>query len=161
MTRPLAKISMYAAKKEESGTLVISNVSMLAGGTRQYAYLFDQSDASKIESIAPRANDRSLFAGSLDVQKFFMSDADKENSARYETVFTDAYLPEVPFDGGNPKSVILNVAYSGGYGSVAVTGLVNMPVIERNVHYTFYFQKYNQHQFQQIQFLVLGKDPNQ
>ena len=138
LTRPLAKISMYAAKKEESGTLVISNVSMLAGGTRQYAYLFDQSDASKIESIAPRANDRSLFAGSLEVQKFFMSDADKENSARYETVFSDAYLPEVPFDGGNPKSVILNVAYSGGYGSVAVTGLVNMPEIERNVHYKVY-----------------------
>ena len=138
LTRPLAKISMYAAKKEESSLLVISDVTMLAGGTRQYAYLYDQADFSKVESIGPRANARNLFSGYQTVGKFLTSEADRENPSRYEAVFTDAYLPEVPFDGGTPESVILNVSYSGGYGATAGTGMVNMPKIERNVHYKVY-----------------------
>ena len=138
MSRPLAKISLFAAKKEQSGNLVVSDVTMLAGGTRQYAYLYDQADILKLESIASRANDRNLFSGTLNVEKYLDSEADMQNTSKYEPVFADAYLPEVPFDGGDSKSVILKVAYSGGYGSVANIATVDMPKIERNVHYKVY-----------------------
>ena len=138
LSKPLAKISLYAAKKEQSSTLIINDVTMLAGGTRQYAYLYKQTDASKVEAIPSRANDRNLFSGSLAVQSFFTSPADKEDETRYEQVFSDAYLPEVPFDGGDLRSVVLNIAHSGGYGSSTSNSLVEMPKIERDVHYKLY-----------------------
>ena len=118
--------------------MVINDVTMLAGGTRQYAYLYDQADASRIENIGSRANNRSLFSGSLTISKYFTSESDKDDHSKYDAVFTDAYLPEVPFDGGHAKSVILDISYSGGYASVAGKGIVNMPKIERNVHYKVY-----------------------
>ena len=139
LERPLAKISLYASKKEESGSLVISDVTMLQGGTRQYAYLFKQSDASVIENIPSRAiGDRNLFSGSRTIQSFLVAPDQKEDQSRYEAVFTDAYLPEVPFADGDPRSVILSLAYSGGEGSMANNGVLNMPAIERNVHYKIF-----------------------
>lgn len=138
LSKPLAKISLYASKKEQSSTLIINDVTMLAGGTRQYAYLYQQADASKVEAIPSRANDRNLFSGSMTVQRYLSSVSEKEDETKYEAVFTDAYLPEVPFDGGDLRSVILNIAHSGGYGSSATNSIIEMPKIERDVHYKLY-----------------------
>ena len=138
LSKPLAKISLYAAKKEQSSTLVINDVTMLAGGTRQYAYLYQQADASKVEAIPSRANDRNLFSGSKTVQSYFTSASDKEDESKYEAIFTDAYLPEVPFDGGDLKSVILNIAHSGGFASSATNSIVEMPKIDRDAHYKIF-----------------------
>lgn len=138
LSKPLAKISLYAAKKEQNSTLIINDVTMLSGGTRQYAYLYLPADASKVEVIPSRANDRSLFSGSQAIQSYFTSAADKQDESRYEAVFTNAYLPEVPFDGGDIRSVILNIAHSGGYGSSSTNSIINMPKIERDIHYKLY-----------------------
>lgn len=139
LERALAKISLYASKKEESASLVISDVTMLQGGTRQYAYLFKPSDASLIENIPSRtAGDRNLFSGSRKINSFLVAPDQKEDQSRYEAVFTDAYLPEVPFANGDPRSVILNIAYSAGEGTMANNGVLNMPAVERNVHYKLY-----------------------
>jgi hypothetical protein len=139
LERPLAKISLYASKKEESASLVISDVTMLQGGTRQYAYLFKPSDASLIENIPSRtAGDRNLFSGSRKINSFLVDPDQKEDQSRYEAVFTDAYLPEVPFANGDPRSVILNIAYSAGEGTMANNGVLDMPAVERNVHYKLY-----------------------
>lgn len=137
LTRPLAKISLYASKKEASASLFISDVTMLAGGTRQYAYLFEP-DAATMQSVPSRANAKYLYSGSLEIQNFLASAADKQDASRYDAVFTDSYLPEVPFADGAERSVILNVAYSGGFGEIARNAIVNMPAIERNVHYKVY-----------------------
>ncbi len=139
LARPLAKMSVYAAKISE-GNLYIQDIRMLAKGTRMYGYLLPQSDET-LNVIPSRANDRPL-ASDITVSKVVSSPT--QNVADYEDITAGGiYLAEVPVGSENwstpvasdVRSSVLQITFSTGPGLPVRTTYVYMPRIERNKHY--------------------------
>lgn len=141
LVRPIAKLSVYAAKSDSSSPdIKINEVSMLAKGTRQYNYLLEQ-EASVLETIPSRLNDRDL----LEPEYVMVSSAytDKNDVSQYDQVGRQVYLSEVTYGssswdinaGDDVRSVVLHIEYSEGTGSEVRHGYVYMPQIQRNTHY--------------------------
>jgi len=141
LSRSLAKLSVYGAKPAGATTSPhILSVTMLASGTREYGYLFPQTD-DILNAVVSRANDRGLLSEPVSVAEL---SGDGTAAAHYTPVVTaPTYLPEVSV-GGTPaewavpaheRQVTLKVEYTLNDGGAVKTGFIYMPRIERNKHY--------------------------
>lgn len=142
LTRSLAKLSVYGAKPVgASSSPNIISVTILAPGTREYSYLYPQTEET-LNAVESRANNRDL---PLLDQKVFVNDINgAANSAgSYTPVMTaPTYLAEVTYGSsdwtmtsGNVREVVLRIEYSLTDGGELKTGFVYMPPIQRNKHY--------------------------
>ena len=143
LSRSLAKISLYAAKTQGAEiTPQIINATLLAAGTRQYSYLFEQED-DVLNNVASRPNDRDLLTSAVTVTKSVeLNSAASKDPAAFDVIFTNAYLPEVTYgssdcsvSSGNSREVVMRVEYALGTGGEVRAGYVYMPRINRNTHY--------------------------
>ena len=135
LTRPVAKVSFYAATETGAAAGVyINEIIMQSEGTRQYGYLLPQTEAVLKEIPAKGSNDVVFISSPVAITGTTSSNAD------YMPVFENEYLFEVPvgvasWDGFDPyinNYVKFDVEYTGG------EGRINMPPIERNTHYKIY-----------------------
>lgn len=141
LARPVAKLAVYAAKADaDTPDIRIREVKMLAKGTRQYNYLFEQ-ESSILSGIPSRLNDRDLLVPeSVTVSSAY---TDRNDISQYDPVGDPVYLSEVNVGasgwninpGDEVKSVVLLIEYSEGTGTDVKRGYVYMPVIERNSFY--------------------------
>lgn len=142
LTRSLAKLSVYGAKPAgATSSPNILSVTMLAAGTREYSYLYPQTEET-LNAIESRVNDRILPL--LDQKVVLNEIRGAANSAdSYTPVMTaPTYLPEVTYGSenwavtsGNEREVVLKIEYSLTEGGALKTGFVYMPPIQRNKHY--------------------------
>lgn len=141
LSRPLAKLSVYGAKPVGSTIEPqILSVSIPAQGTRDYNYLFPQTD-DVLNSIASRVNDRLLLSGKVSVPELT---GDGTAAGHYGSLVTaPTYLSEVAV-GGTPaewmtqvdeRQLALKVEYVLNPEGAVKTAFVYMPRIERNTHY--------------------------
>lgn len=152
LERSLAKLSIYAAKAEgASSTPQILNVELLAQGTREYSYLFPQTDAT-LDAVPHRANNRSISSVVTDVTSSIVKgSAAASDPAEYTEVVSGLYMPEVregvayddpsyrwntftgaPADAG--REAVLHIEYSLGAGQELKNAYVYLPKVERNHH---------------------------
>ena len=152
LERSLAKLSVYAAKVDGA----VSNpqillVELLASGTREYSYLFPQTN-TVLDGVHSRANNRTIASSTVNVtSSVTKGSADADNPENYTEVVTGAYLPEVregvsyddpsyrwdiftgaPADA--PRAAVLHVEYSLGPGQDLRHGYIYLPRVERNHH---------------------------
>ena len=132
LTRPIAKISFYAATElGEAAGVWIDDIFMRAGGTRQYGYLLPQTE-DVLKEIAPAGT---AVVDFLDSPSLIAGTSGSYDGYMY--VFTD-YFMEVPYGSAGwsvqntDNSVVFDITYTGG------TGSVYMPPIRRNTHYKVY-----------------------
>lgn len=143
LSRSLSKLSVYAAKEEGAASNPqILGISLLAGGTREYSYLFPQED-DILNAVPSRINNRSLFASTATISKAIdNSDAQaRADVANYDVVLTDVYMPEVVHgssewhtSSGNEREAVLHIEYTLGEGQELRNGYVYLPPITRNHH---------------------------
>lgn len=142
LTRSLAKLSVYGAKPAGASTSPnIISVTMLAGGTREYSYLYPQTDEI-LNAVPSQVNDRTF---PLLDQKVMLNEISgaANSAASYTPVMTaPAYLAEVTYGSmdwsvtsGNAREVSLKIEYSLSDGGELKTGYIYMPPIQRNKHY--------------------------
>lgn len=143
LSRSLAKVSIYGARAEESQPVPqIQSVTMLAGGTRQYSYLFPQSDEI-INSVPSRANGRTLISSAVSLPA--LKGTNLKTASNYTALMeSPVYLPEVTYgsdadhpdqSSGNDRAVVFQVDYRLKEAGETKTGYIYMPPIERNHHY--------------------------
>ena len=143
LSRSLAKLSVYAAKVEgATSNPQILSTTLLAGGTREYSYLFPQTEAT-LNAVPSRANNRSLFSSVATISKT-IADTDTEaraDVANYGEVFSGAYMPEVTYgsnewntSSGNDREAVLHIEYTLGEGQELRNAYVYLPRVERNHH---------------------------
>lgn len=142
LSRSLAKLSVYAAKiKDVSVMTQIHGVDLLAAGTREYSYLFPQSDAV-LNAVVSRTNDRVLLSSPVTVtDEIVKGSEDIQNPGSYTQVLTDVYLPEVTYgssawnvSSGNDREAVLHIRYTLGEDQEIRNGYVYLPRVERNLH---------------------------
>ena len=142
LQRPIAKLSLYGAKVSGmSSDPQILAVEFLSAGTRQYNYLFPQSDAT-LNAIPSRANNRQLLAGTVVVtEDIAKGDAATQNPANYTEVIANQYFSEmavgssswdVPSSSSNAG--ILRIEYSLGQGQQVKNNYIYLPALKRNHH---------------------------
>lgn len=143
LSRSLAKLSVYAAKSAGAvSTPQIMRITLLNGGTRHFSYLFEQ-DASTLDAITPRVNDRALSTSAVSVtNELTKGTPDMLDPSKYTPIMTGAYLSEVRegssvwnLSSGNPRAAVLNVEYTVAAGDAYRYANVFLPPIERNTHY--------------------------
>lgn len=153
LERSLAKISVYAARISGASMVPqVLGVELLAQGTREYSYLFPQSDAV-LDQVNPRMNNRVLSSSATDI----VSEVEKGSSAaaapeEYTMVVDGVYMPEVRvglayddpgydwsrFTGtaaDADRAAVMHVEYTLGAGQDRRNGYIYLPRIERNHHY--------------------------
>lgn len=143
LSRSLAKLSVYAAKVEgATSNPQILSTTLLAGGTREYSYLFPQTDET-LNAVPSRINNRSLFSSVATITKAISSaDTDaRANVANYDEVFGGVYMPEVAYGSsqwdatsGNEREAVLHIEYTLGEGQELRNAYVYLPRVERNHH---------------------------
>lgn len=142
LLRPIAKFSLYGAKVlGASNNPHILNVELLSAGTRQYNYLFPQSDAT-LNAIPPRANNRSLLSGSVTITEGIVKgDASAQNPDNYTSIVEGAYLSEVAVGSSSwntPSSSsnagVLRVEFAFDNGAQVKNEYIYLPPIQRNHH---------------------------
>ena len=140
--RPLAKLSVYAAKVQEATTNpLISKIDYLVGGTRQYNYLFEQSD-DVLNAIPTRANNRNLLSSNVSVTNGISSGSEEaKDPANYTEIAVGTYVAEVangatawdtPSDHDN--AAVLRIEYAAGQGEQIRNAYVYLPALQRNHH---------------------------
>lgn len=143
LSRSLAKISLYAAKTQGAETTPqIIKATLLAAGTRQYSYLFEQDD-EVLNNVISRPNDRDFLTSAVSVTKSVeLNSSSSKDPDAFDVIFTNAYLPEVTYgsndcsvSSGNSREVVMRVDYALGADGEVRTGYVYMPRINRNTHY--------------------------
>ena len=140
LSRSLAKISVYGAKPAELNTSPrILGVNMLNQGTREYSYLFEQTD-DVLNAVPSRVNNHILL--STPAQVGVISGEANDPASYTEVMTTPFYLPEVTYGSGswdlppdNVRAVVLHIEYALSDGGEARSAYVNMPRIYRNHHY--------------------------
>lgn len=141
LSRSLAKLSVYAAKTEgASVTPQILSVDLLANGTREYSYLFPQSE-EVLNAVVSRSVDRNLLDASVTVVDEVEKGTDAAlDPANYTPVFIGKYLPEVTYgssswnqSSGNDREAVLHVRFTVD-GVQTRNGYVYLPPVERNHH---------------------------
>lgn len=140
LSRSLAKISVYGAKPAGLNTSPrILGVNMLNQGTREYSYLFEQTD-DVLNAVPSRVNNHILLSTPAQVGE--INGADNDPASYTEVMTTPFYLPEVTYGSGswnlppdNVRAVVLHIEYALSDGGEARSAYVNMPRIYRNHHY--------------------------
>ena len=141
LSRSLAKLSVYAAKMQ--GTSVqpeILSVDLLANGTREYSYLFPQTEET-LNAVVSRQTNRTLLDAPVTVVNEVEKGSDEAlDPANYTTIFTGKYLPEVTYgssswnqSSGNDREAVLHVRFTFD-GAQIRNGYVYLPPVERNQH---------------------------
>ena len=142
LERPIAKLSVYAAKiAGTQSNPQISKVELLSGGTRQYNYLFPQNEEI-LGAIPSRANNRTLLNSVVTVNKEINKESSEVNNpASYSDVVIGPYLSEVSFGAtawdvpsGNDKAAALRVEYALGEGQEIKNAFIYLPKVQRNHH---------------------------
>ena len=152
LERSLAKLSVYAAKVEGAASSPeILSVDLLAKGTREYSYLFEQS-ADVLDAVLSRANNRQLLSSKMKVEKSVVKgSAAAEDPANYTAVVDGIYMPEVmeglQYDdpayrwntftgaaGDEDRAAVLFIRYSMGEGQDILPAYVYLPCVQRNHH---------------------------
>jgi hypothetical protein len=142
LSRPIAKLSLYGAKVSgATANPQIHKVEFLAGGTRQYNYLFPQ-DAALLDEIPSRANNRSMLESVVnDTDEVIKGDAMAQDPENYTVVVAGEYLSEVAVGAsawntpsGSDNAGELRIEYSLGEGHAVRNGFVYLPAIQRNHH---------------------------
>lgn len=143
LSRSLTKLSVFAAKVDgTANNPQILSTSLLAAGTREYSYLFPQSE-EVLNAVPSRANNRLLFSSTATVTKqIAKSDtAARENPNNYDQIFTGVYLPEVVYgsndwstSSGNEREAVLHIEYTLGEGHALRNAYVYLPPVQRNHH---------------------------
>ena len=142
LERPIAKLSVYAAKiTGAQSNPQISKVELLSGGTRQYNYLFPQNE-EVLGVISSRANNRTLLNSVVAVDKEIDKESGEANDpANYSDVVVGQYLSEVSFGAinwdvpsGNDKAAALRVEYALGEGQEIKNAFIYLPKVQRNHH---------------------------
>lgn len=143
LTRSLAKLSVYAAKVSgASSDPQIRSVRLLAAGTRQYGYLFDQEE-DVINAVPAGTNDRVLLSSAVTVtNEIAKGSAAADDPANYNEVLTGAYLNEITYGSDswniasdNVGAAVLHIEYTLGEGQELKNAYVYLPAIVRNTHY--------------------------
>lgn len=140
LSRSFAKISVYGAKPAGLRTSPrILSVEMLAKGTRQYGYIFEQTD-DVINAIPSRANNLVLLSTPVSVGE--LSGSADSPSSYTEVMTRPTYISEVAVgsdswnvDSGHDNAVVLKIDYVINDGGQTKTAHVYMPKIVRNHHY--------------------------
>lgn len=142
LERPIAKLSVYAAKAEGASTNpIISKVELLAEGTRQYNYLFAKS-LETINAIPSRSNNRVMLNASKEISKGVESGSEAaKEPANYNEVVTGQYLSEVGrgasawnMPSGYSNAAVLHVEYALGAGKEIQHAYIYLPEMKRNHH---------------------------
>lgn len=142
LSRPMAKIQIFAAKMDDASTVKINSVKMLAKGTRSSNYIFPATE-SLLQQLPPTDFDRTLLTDHT-VSNVVSKDNLTDQSS-YGKASEEEYIFEVPYGStsiqtpvdASVNSVVLEVNYS--YGdSPSKIGYVYMPAIERNNAYQVY-----------------------
>lgn len=142
LERPIAKLSVYAAKVEgTSSNPLISKVELQAEGTRQYNYLFAQ-DRETLNAIPSRSNNRTLLNSTVEVSKELESGTvAAKDPINYNEIVMGQYLSEVgcgasawnaPSEYSN--AAVLHVEYALGGGKEMRNAYVYLPEVKRNHH---------------------------
>lgn len=143
LSRSLAKLSVYAAKSAGAATTPqIMGITLLRGGTRHFSYLFEQ-EASVLDAVTPRVNDRALHSSAVSVtSELIKGTSDMQDPSKYTPIMTGAYLPEVregspdwKVSSGSEREAVLHVEYTVAAGEAYRYANVYLPPIERNTHY--------------------------
>jgi len=142
LERPIAKLSVYAAKTVGAvSTPQISGVELLNAGTRQYNYLFPQTD-DVLNSIPARANNRALLNTTVSVTKEVAKGSEAvENPANYSEVTVGNYLSEVAvgssawnISSGKTNEPVLHIEYALDAGAELKHAYIFLPEVQRNHH---------------------------
>ena len=142
LERPIAKLSVYAAKSTEADSNPkIHKVELLSGGTRQYNFLYPKSD-EVLYSIPSRANNRKLLETTITISKEVTKNTeDAESTASYDEVVLGQYLSEVPYGAtawntptNNEQAAILRIEYALGEGMEIKNAFIYLPKVQRNHH---------------------------
>lgn len=140
--RPIAKLSVYAAKVKNAGTNpLVSKVEFLAAGTRQYSYLFDM-ESEVLNAIPSRSNNRILSTTTVEVTKGVETGSEEaKNPENYNEVVKDQYLAEVACGASAwntpsaySNAAVLHVEYALGAGQEIKHAYVYLPELKRNHH---------------------------
>ena len=142
LERSIAKLSVYAAKVTGAeSTPQISKVELLAGGTRQYNYLYPQAE-DVLGAIPSRANNRTLLNAVVAVNKAITKgSSEAKDPANYSEVIVGTYLSEVSFGAtawdvpsGENKAAVLRIEYALGVGQEVKNAYIYLPKMQRNHH---------------------------
>ena len=142
LTRPVAKVSVYAAKTAgASADPQILGIELLAAGTRAYGYLFPQAEQT-LNAIPSRANDEILLSSAVAVTNgIAKSTSALQNPDNYTPVVGGKYLYEVTYGSeawnvtsGNANEAVFHIAYSLGEGQPRKDAYVYLPPVLRNKH---------------------------
>lgn len=148
LTRSLAKLSVYAAKAQGAATdPKILEVDLLNTGTRQYSYLFPQTE-TVLDAVPHRANDRMLLTDPVTISKEMeRGSSSAGDPSNYDVVVSGSYLPEVSsgyqvndpsykwnVSSGEDSEAVLYVEYVLGEGIEIQRRYVYLPRVERNDH---------------------------
>ena len=142
LTRPVAKVSVYAAKTEGASVdPQILGIELLAAGTRAYNYLFPQADQT-LNAIPSRANDDVLLSSAVAVTSgIAKSTSALQNPDNYTPVVGGKYLYEVTYgseawnvSSGNANEAVFHIEYSLGEGQPRKDAYVYLPPVLRNKH---------------------------
>ena len=142
LTRPVAKVSVYAAKTAgASADPQILGIELLAAGTRAYGYLFPQAEQT-LNAIPSRANDEILLSSAVAVTSgIAKSTSALQNPDNYTPVVGGKYLYEVTYGSeawnvtsGNANEAVFHIAYSLGEGQPRKDAYVYLPPLLRNKH---------------------------
>lgn len=142
LKRPFGKLGVFAAKSEgETGTLRVTGLTMLEEGTRARNYLMTPIP-DQLSGIGNSTGDISLpvVAGNVDAE--LKAGDDRTDILKYTPVLDAPFYPfENPWGNGGDwnipgseqKGHALKIDYE--FDGEARTGLVYLPVVERNHYY--------------------------
>lgn len=148
LTRSLAKLSIYAAKAPGAASdPQILSVQLLSSGTREYSYLFPQSEAV-LDAVPTRSNNRTLSDASVTISaEVAKGTLEAESAENYDPVVFGKYMPEVSagystgdpsyawnISSGEEKEAVLFFEYVLGEGQELNRRYVYLPRVERNTH---------------------------
>ena len=142
LERPITKLSVYAAKVTGAeSTPQISKVELLDGGTRQYNYLYPQTE-EVLAAIPSSDNNRILLNTVVQInQEVTKGSTEAKDPTNYNEQMVGVYLPEVSFGAttwdvpsGNNKAAVLRVEYALGAGQEIRNAFIYLPKLQRNHH---------------------------
>ena len=115
--RPLAKLSVYAAKAQGTVAAKVHSVSYLKAGCRQYMYYLPADDLT-LAAIPNRAIGRDLMTEETPLTNVAMSGS--TNAADYNLLLSDVYIPETEVGGSvwqtkvDERQAAVHIQYSVG-----------------------------------------------